>query len=536
MIAFLLIKYVCGLIYMHLSLAMSLENHLISQKNAHSSCYNGTYVVSDPPYGVCSGFRTCSLGHYCIDGKMKPCPAGTYGNTVGLFSKVCSGACPEGYYCPEKTIIPMKCGSEHVYCPLGSSFPLKVPLGYYSFGNPNSHAVVTEVQHGVRICERGHYCRDGRRESCAGGRYGVSEGLSDPNCTGVCPMGFYCPPSSIYPTSRPCNPNNPKEFCPEGSEHPSSVFKGYYAVNNTLLLGAGGGFADQRICPMGSYCIDGLRFLCPAGRFGDILGSVNASCSDACLVGFYCPPGSISKIQIPCGSNHQYCPESSAYPTPVSAGHYTVTLSQISNIDDVNFNYTTEPDFDGWNYWANNDHNYQIIERAENASLGAYSKLYYYNSMRKGNQTICEPGYYCLSDGIRRKCPGGRYGSTSGLSDALCSGPCPAGYYCPEGSSDPTLHECGNHSVYCPVGAHSPLHVSAGWYTAGGLTANTSTTERKCEPGTYCSGDGIVRLCAPGRYGSEFGLVSVGSYDPKIVLPSNLFMHHVLSMYIKIVK
>ena len=120
----------------------------------------------------------------------------------------------------------------------------------------------------------------------------------------------------------------------------------------------------------------------------------------------------------------------------------------------------------------------------------------------------CEPGSYCLSDGIRRMCPGGRYGSSSGLSSALCTGPCPAGYYCPQGSSAPTMHSCGDHSVYCPVGSDAPFPVLPGWYAAGGLTANTSTTERKCEPGSYCSGDGVVRLCPSGRYGGSFGLVS----------------------------
>ena len=47
------------------------------------------------------------------------------------------------------------------------------------------------------------------------------------------------------------------------------------------------------------------------------------------------------------------------------------------------------------------------------------------------------------------------------------------------------------------------------YYIAGGLTRNTSTTERKCLPGSYCTGDGIARSCPPGRYGNSFGLVSL---------------------------
>ena len=102
----------------------------------------------------------------------------------------------------------------------------------------------------------------------------------------------------------------------------------------------------------------------------------------------------------------------------------------------------------------------------------------------------------------------GRYGDVYGLKDALCSGPCPAGYFCPKGSSNATERICGNATYYCPVGAKRAYRVNIGYFTAGGLTANASTTERKCTPGTYCNGDGIARLCAPGRYGSTFGLVS----------------------------
>ena len=106
----------------------------------------------------------------------------------------------------------------------------------------------------------------------------------------------------------------------------------------------------------------------------------------------YCPPGSISKIQVPCGSSHQYCPEHSAYPTAVSSGHYTLTLSEEFSIDNINFTYIDT-------MATININNKEIIENLENASVGVYEKLYFYNSLRHGNQTLCEPGYYCLSDG-----------------------------------------------------------------------------------------------------------------------------------------
>ena len=46
---------------------------------------------------------------------------------------------------------------------------------------------------------------------------------------------------------------------------------------------------------------------CPAGRYGSAQGSSNATCDGACDVGYYCPPGSTSPRQLPCGSPSVYC-------------------------------------------------------------------------------------------------------------------------------------------------------------------------------------------------------------------------------------
>ena len=36
----------------------------------------------------------------------------------------------------------------------------------------------------------------------------------------------------------------------------------------------------------------------------------------------------------------------------------------------------------------------------------------------------------------------GRFGAALGLSNESCSGLCPPGYYCPEGSHNATFHRC----------------------------------------------------------------------------------------------
>ena len=119
----------------------------------------------------------------------------------------------------------------------------------------------------------------------------------------------------------------------------------------------------------------------------------------------------------------------------------------------------------------------------------------------------CDPGHYCIAGSASKtgaKCPGGKvcvkignkyvivrvsfhppshtavtytsflllyilsefdlkYGSFGGLTSAMCSGPCPAGHHCPEGSEFPL--PCTSEVEYCPEGSASPLTPSAGHYT-----------------------------------------------------------------------
>jgi hypothetical protein len=122
---------------------------------------------------------------------------------------------------------------------------------------------------------------------------------------------------------------------------------------------------------------------------------------------------------------------------------------------------------------------------------------------------MCEPGSYCLPDGVRRECPAGRYGSTPGLNTVGCTGACAAGYYCPTGSTSSTQHVCGDSQVFCPIASAWPQAVYPGYYSVShdedSLTsANTRSAARHCEPGFYCI-YGLRHLCLAGFYGDRFG-------------------------------
>ena len=98
---------------------------------------------------------------------------------------------------------------------------------------------------------------------------------------------------------------------------------------------------------------------------------------------------------------------------------------------------------------------------------------------------------------------------------------CEEGYYCPLGSSSKKQHECGSSAVYCPRGSNTTTPVSVGYYTIGGTSNMTRTSQLKCEPGFFCV-DGVKHHCPPGSYGAKGGLTNsncsglcaIGHYCP----------------------
>jgi hypothetical protein len=70
-------------------------------------------------------------------------------------------------------------------------------------------------------------------------------------------------------------------------------------------------------------------------------------------------------------------------------------------------------------------------------------------------QMLCAAGQYSLAQASScTPCPAGRFGSTHGLTDASCSGPCSAGFSCGAGSTNAT-------AAACPVGRFSQPGASA---------------------------------------------------------------------------
>lgn len=114
--------------------------------------------------------------------------------------------------------------------------------------------------------------------------------------------------------------------------------------------------------------------------------------------GYYCPSDagnpSTNATAMPCGDVNKYCPEKSHSPFTVDIGYY---------------------------------------------SIGGEEHGSFLKEQRRADQKICPPGSYC-EKGRKFPCPEGTFGKESGLFKSFCSGFCPEGYFCTEGSIEP--QEC----------------------------------------------------------------------------------------------
>jgi hypothetical protein len=343
------------------------------------------------------------------------------------------------------------------------------------------------IRDSILICPKGSYCLGGMDNGtgtaikCPPGTHNSLKGITTLQSCLDCPMGFYCPLGSIDPFKYPCG-NSTTWYCPVGSSHRIRVEEGFYVTLPILFTSeislfttsVIAGYGNTEICPMGYFCINGIKYPCSAGRYGSIERSTNHSCSGICTAGWYCPDASITARQNICSNSATYCPIGSGYPINVKPGYYTYSF--------VEDNDTTISDVD-------------------------YQNIAYYT-----NEKLCEPGFYCLHTGIRYKCPSGRFGNSSGMTNSSCSGSCESGYFCHKGSINSTEYACGHITRYCPAGSNLPRIVSKGYYTISGTdhfddnfgSINTRSSERICSPGYYCV-NGTQIICPAGYYGSKYG-------------------------------
>eukprot|EP00817_Percolomonadidae_sp_ATCC50343_P003418 CAMPEP_0117418838 /NCGR_PEP_ID=MMETSP0758-20121206/542_1 /TAXON_ID=63605 /ORGANISM="Percolomonas cosmopolitus, Strain AE-1 (ATCC 50343)" /LENGTH=4727 /DNA_ID=CAMNT_0005199587 /DNA_START=68 /DNA_END=14251 /DNA_ORIENTATION=+ len=395
-------------------------------------CAAGHYCTSNAkvknPIGSGPNFGVCPEGYYCPNGTVlstaNPCPIGTYGQGNGLKKESDCQACPAGFYCDVEGKRPstiQKCNAGY-FCKLGSTSPTPT----------------VEAQGGK--CPPGTYCPVGASVpiQCANKYY---QNLAGESSCLLCPAGFYCGASN-------------------GTANPVQCPSGYFCPNGT------GSIIPP--CPIGTYSPNVSIALtsetqctkCPGGYFCGTPGL--ATPTDRCTEGYFCTEGAVNAIATQfskyggtggrCPPGH-YCAFGSSVPTPCPTGTYSPSNTSTSN-------------------------------------------------------DACLP------------CPPGKYCATTGLSTP--TGNCNAGYFCVRNSTSatPTDGVTGNTcpaGKRCPAGSFKPLPCSAGTYQ----NAESESSCIVCPSGYYCPNvtAGTVNPieCPPGRYCPQ----GTGAFTPSC--PSGTF-------------
>ncbi|KAG2929556.1 hypothetical protein PC114_g2752 [Phytophthora cactorum] len=564
-------------------------------------CSAGTYAADKGqdtcdkcPMGYfCDGVATstyadCPAGHYCPTGTAEipvSCPVGTFSNSIRLTNvtecqnctagSFCAtmglvqptGLCAAGNFCPPRSESAFGRTADNdthmcsagAYCPEGTYLPIPCPTGTYS----NDTGLVKAGN--CIFCDEGSYCTDA--------------GLVKP--TGLCDAGYYCKRNNTQP-----NPSSGVvkvttqgselvayfggqvcpigSYCPQGAVSPILCPEGFYSnvTGSSTCLPCPPGFfcplgcSDYRSneCPIGHYCPEctqrATQFPCPPGSFGDRTGLQDLmQCTPApggtfidgyaaveptgnCRSGFYCSGGSATGTPAettatggPClpGTN---CPEGSAVPIVCDAGAYCSSTNTDAALPCKEGFYCVQG-------------SYTATPTGQNNSLGKFCVA--------GTVTAsCTAGYYCK---LRNDHPNPVAAITNGTADGDMTwrtelgGPCPIGYYCPEGVLDPfpcpknssrlqTLgiaeSDCdpcpagkscndGTNTVPCPAGSYCPYGVSdvpcpAGTFNGAEGKANQEDCV-PCDAGKLCNRTGILDLtdydCPPGNYCLR------GSFEPQ---------------------
>ena len=375
------------------------------------------------------------------------------------------------------------CGGNNYYCPANVVAPIRVHAGFYTADYEYtecppgqwreltfnySHITVPAVGLPIVTLFEKHPC-----QLCPEGTYKSVVGNNASLCL-PCPTQTSTGSAVSIDSRITCRCTevlDPKHVALFDIESRQCV---YYTLSEAVLLDASSWVSNTAVtrynqfpCEPGYYCVEGLRYKCPAGRYGERQQETNPLCSGICAAGYFCLEGSSSAYSYQCGGADWICAEGSVRPVQVSVGYY-------SNED--------APE-----------------------TLRSY-------------ETICPTGYYCPGDGRRYPCAAGTYTDREGTVSPECLGPCKKGHYCTSGSSSATQHVCGNSTVYCPRGSPFPTPVHDGFYVAftgvdGGEQElwdsenTTASVELPCEPGYYCI-RGIKYPCPPGYFGWRYGMTT----------------------------
>ena len=316
------------------------------------------------------------------------------------------------------------------------------------------------------------------------------------------------------------------------------------------------GVVTPKDCPAGFYCPNGTQTdrenPCPVGTYSNTTGLESlAECRDCppgyyceaeniteptgkCFAGYYCvlkevtPTPSLSASGGPCAQG-TYCEEGWSNPTPCPKGTYgdrnrLPSLSDCTACPPGEFCASSGMSTPSGNCLAG----FYCSNASEEASpvgksYGDECPAGYYCPEQSYQPTPCPAGTYnpnnqstnltaCLS------CDPGFYCNNTGL--AAVSGACMAGFYCTGGASNAAPYD-GVTGNICPEGSYCPAGSPQHYYCPNGTYTNHTGASvcYDCPEGYYCVNRNSADLCPPGYYcpyqtGADLQQCPAGTFNP----------------------
>ena len=508
-----------------------------------SVCPAGSYCVNG------SSVLPCPHGFYCTEGtglNWEPCPIGTYNPSVNVsalegclacppgrfckslavstFDGVVAGDCAAGYFCLEgvNTSLPLPphftgTGGEcpaGFYCPSATAYPLSCPVG--TFSNQLRLTNVSECT----PCTPGFYCAESNLTEPSGkcdAGFVCVLGAIIPNPSGVdstgypCPSRHYCPNGTSIPLQCNAGEYNPIEAQAECFSCPS----GYYCPEGSLTF-------EDASCPLGYYCPVGtthaFEFPCPAGSYGIYERLQSESDCILCDPGRYCLGGRSSPDGV-CSAGW-FCSRGAFSPEPYDFALLNLTDVFASVIDschctNVSTGGQCQPGF--------------YCPQGTDIPIPCPRGMYCSGYGLSAPSGDCLPGFYCLSGA-----------SEPNPTDAVSGYPCPVGHYCELGAMEPYMCPTGmylnvtgasslSQCIPCTAGSYCGSEglaipsgpCQAGFYCPEGSEIPNNATY-SCNPGHMCpEGSATQQLCEGGTYQDETGSSACKTCPARFYCPFN---------------
>ena len=457
-----------------------------------TECPQGTFLPSEGAASA-SDCLPCTPGYYCAEtgqpNVTAPCSAGHYcslgATTSTPTDNVTGGVCFKGHYCMEGSAVPTACSNSTYSNITGAESCLVCPEGFFCVRGDEPD-----------ICTAGNYCPQGTGvniQLCPRGTYSNQQGLSDVAQCRPCDGGYYCETEGSTNVSGLCSAGY---YCEQG-------------VDTSTPSGAHRGIGGK--CPIGHMCPEGSATpsSCLAGTYQDQM--CQESCKD-CPGGYFCLTNSSTFVTFDCPSGY-YCPNGTkhAFEFPCPAGTYNPS----NNSDNINDCLLCPPGMycqvdglsvpsgvcDGGYYCSNSSTTATpVATEIDNVTnpLSVYDSCPYFTLQSNGDR--CPIGFFCPQGSAEPTiCPAGMFCGRIGL--VMPEGLCDAGYYCDEGSIDPQERPCSV-GHYCLEGTDVEVDCPPG--TFSNRTHNQNVTDCfSCTPGMFCSGRELTEpsgYCSAGYY------------------------------------